>query len=252
MPWRKWAADLRTVLQLADGKRVVLVGHSIGGMVSLTFCGLLCRTSWLTSCRNRAGGHDLHKPQCGPPKTRDSRLHFKNPSRNLYFHAIILLAPVVRCLNWLSYQNGLAQLYNAHSSFGGSETLGQIDFVSEFQYRSSPAVVARGTLAMFHWDATPALQHVNTPVLIWLVIRTARQFRREANGCSNRYQGAVAGSHQFWRTLQPPGTESNGERGCSAVCLRRAEVTAEQILGLDCSLYRRASRRYHGGQRFSY
>jgi pimeloyl-ACP methyl ester carboxylesterase len=26
--------------------------------------------------------------------------------------------------------------------------------------------VARGTLAMFDWDATPVLPHVNTPVLI--------------------------------------------------------------------------------------
>jgi hypothetical protein len=36
----KMTADLRTVLQLADGKRVVLVGHSIGGMINLTFCRL--------------------------------------------------------------------------------------------------------------------------------------------------------------------------------------------------------------------
>jgi pimeloyl-ACP methyl ester carboxylesterase len=79
---------------------------------------------------------------------------------------VILLSPVVRMLNWLSYQNGLAQLHNAHSSFAGSETAGQVDFVSQFQFRSSPAVVARGTLAMFHWDATPVLPHVNTPVLI--------------------------------------------------------------------------------------
>ncbi len=79
---------------------------------------------------------------------------------------MIPLSPFVRLMNWLSYQNGSGYLLNAQSSFAGSETRGQIDLVSRYQYRSSPAVVARGTLGMFHWDATPVLPHVNTPVLI--------------------------------------------------------------------------------------
>jgi hypothetical protein len=34
------ASDLHKVLSLADGKPVILVGHSIGGMINLTFCRL--------------------------------------------------------------------------------------------------------------------------------------------------------------------------------------------------------------------
>lgn len=34
----KMASDLRAVLQLAEGRRAVLVGHSIGGMINLAFC----------------------------------------------------------------------------------------------------------------------------------------------------------------------------------------------------------------------
>jgi pimeloyl-ACP methyl ester carboxylesterase len=161
----KMAADLHNVLQLADGKRVVLVGHSIGGMINLTFC----RQYPELLGSSVAGIVQVDTTYTNPVRTtRDAgfSLAIQKPIAEPVLHAMIALSPVVRILNWLSYQNGLTQLYTAHSSFGGSETLGQVDFVSQFQYRSSPAVVARGTLAMFHWDATPVLPHVNTPVLI--------------------------------------------------------------------------------------
>ena len=76
---------------------------------------------------------------------------------------MILLSPLIAVLR---YENGSAQLYNAYSSFAGSEKRGQVDFISQLQYRSSPAMVARGTLAMFHCDATSVLPRVNTPVLL--------------------------------------------------------------------------------------
>jgi pimeloyl-ACP methyl ester carboxylesterase len=161
----KMASDLRAVLQLAEGGRVVLVGHSIGGMINLTFCRLYPQL--LGSAV--AGVVQVDTTYTNPVRTTKNAgfsLAIQKPVAEPILHAMILLSPLVRVLNWLSYQNGLAQLYNAHSSFGGSETRGQVDFVSQFQYRSSPAVVARGTLAMFHWDATPVLPHVNTPVLI--------------------------------------------------------------------------------------
>ena len=79
---------------------------------------------------------------------------------------MIWFSPLVRAMNWLSYKNGMLQVMNAQSSFAGSETRGQIDLISRYSYQSSPAVVARGTLAMFHWDAKPVLPHVDIPVLI--------------------------------------------------------------------------------------
>jgi pimeloyl-ACP methyl ester carboxylesterase len=161
----KMASDLRAVLQLAEGGRAVLVGHSIGGMINLTFCRLY--PELLGS--KVAGIVQVDTTYTNPVRTTKNAgfsLAIQKPVAEPILHAMILLSPVVRVLNWLSYQNGSAQLYNAHSSFAGSETRGQVDFVSQFQYRSSPAVIARGTLAMFHWDATPVLPRVNTPVLI--------------------------------------------------------------------------------------
>jgi pimeloyl-ACP methyl ester carboxylesterase len=117
-------------------------------------------------------------------------LALQKPLAEPILHAVVLLSPAVRVLNWLSYQNGFAQLYNAHSSFAGSETRGRVDFVSQFQYRSSPAVVARGTLAMFHWDATPMLPHVNTPVLILV----GNQDTTTLPAASERMQQSIPGA----------------------------------------------------------
>jgi pimeloyl-ACP methyl ester carboxylesterase len=185
----KMAADLHTVLQLANGKQVVLVGHSIGGMVNLTFCRLYPKL--LGS--QVAGIVQMDTTYTNPVRTTKNAgfaLAIQKPVAEPVLHAMILLSPVVRCLNWLSYQNGLAQLYNAHSSFGGSETRGQVDFVSQFQYRSSPAVVARGTLAMFHWDATPVLPRVNTPVLIVV----GNQDSTTVPAASERMQQSIPGA----------------------------------------------------------
>ena len=77
-----------------------------------------------------------------------------------------LASPFVRAAAWLGYQEGIVQLHNAHSSFAGSETRGQLDLASRYSYESSPAVVARGTLAMFHWDGTAVLPNVHVPTLI--------------------------------------------------------------------------------------
>jgi len=159
------AADLRSVLSLAEGKPVVLVGHSIGGMVNLTFCRMFPELIGTQI----AGIVQLDTSYTNPVKTTKSsetNLALQKPVGEPILHVMIALSPRVRAMNWLSYQNGMAQLMNAHSSFAGSETKGQLDLVSRYQYESSPAVVARGTLAMFHWDATPVLPHVNAPVLI--------------------------------------------------------------------------------------
>jgi pimeloyl-ACP methyl ester carboxylesterase len=72
----------------------------------------------------------------------------------------------MRIVNWISYQEGILYLKNASSSFAGLETRGQVDLVSRMQVQSSPGVVARGTLAMFHWDGTTVLPQINVPVLI--------------------------------------------------------------------------------------
>jgi pimeloyl-ACP methyl ester carboxylesterase len=159
------ASDLRAVLSVANGRPVVLVGHSIGGMINLTFCHLY--PEFLGSAV--VGVVQIDTSYTNPVRTtKNSRLSLalQKPVAEPLLHAMILLSPIVRVVNWLSYQEGLTYMRNAHSSFAGAETRGQVDLVSRSQSEASPAVVARGTLAMFHWDASDVLPLINVPVLI--------------------------------------------------------------------------------------
>jgi pimeloyl-ACP methyl ester carboxylesterase len=161
----KMASDLDSVLTIAQGKPVVLVGHSIGGMINLTFCRLF---------PDRLGHAvegivQMDTSYTNPvTTTKDASLNraLQKPVGEPLLHAMIWFSPLVRTMNWLSYRNGTSHMMNAHSGFAGSETWGQLDLVSSYGYKSKPSVVARGTLAMFHWDAKPVLPHVNVPVLL--------------------------------------------------------------------------------------
>jgi pimeloyl-ACP methyl ester carboxylesterase len=51
-------------------------------------------------------------------------------------------------------------------SFAGAQSWQQLDDMARFAYRSSPGVVARGVLAMVHWDAADVLAKVQVPTLI--------------------------------------------------------------------------------------
>ncbi len=161
----RMASDLKSVLQVANNKPVILVGHSIGGMINLTFCRMYPEllgkqvtgivqvdTSYTNPVRTTKGAETSEKLQ--------------KPVGEPILHAMTVLSPVVRLMNWFSYENGSAYIMNAQSSFAGTETRGQLDLVSWYQVESSPAVVARGTLGMFHWDATPVLPQIHVPVLI--------------------------------------------------------------------------------------
>ncbi len=161
----RMSRDLKAVVALANGKPVILVGHSIGGMINLTYCRLFPQdlgstvagivqvdtsyTNPVTTTKNASQSEALQKP-VGEP----------------LLHLMSLFSPLVRAMNWLSYQNGISHLMNANSAFAGSETWGQVDLIARYGYESSPDVVARGTLAMFHWDAKAELAQIPVPVLV--------------------------------------------------------------------------------------
>ncbi|HEY0797344.1 MAG TPA: alpha/beta hydrolase [Acidisarcina sp.] len=159
------AADLHAVLGLADGKPVVLVGHSIGGMINLTFCKMYPEDLG----PRVAGIVEVDSSYTNPIRTtKNSKLNLalQKPVGEPLLHTMIALSPVFRAMNWVSYQEGFQSSSNAKSAFDGTETRGQLDLVSRYSFESSPGVVAKGTLAMFHWDMTPELPQVTVPVLM--------------------------------------------------------------------------------------
>jgi pimeloyl-ACP methyl ester carboxylesterase len=159
------ARDLEAVLGLAGDKPAILLGHSIGGMITLTFCGLFA-----SMLRSRIMGIVLtHTTPTNPVRTTSGAAFYtaiEKPVLMPLMYLTIALSPLVWLMNWLSYLNGSAHLSTKHSSFGGTETWEQIDFFTRFQPEAWPAVMARGMLGMMRYDATETLARISVPTLV--------------------------------------------------------------------------------------
>jgi pimeloyl-ACP methyl ester carboxylesterase len=156
---------LEAVLALAGDQPAILLGHSIGGMITLTFCRLfpkalgdrvkaiaLVQTTYTNPVRttNMAGVLTaLERPVIVP-----------------LLHLTIWLSPLIWLSNLMSYLNGSAILLTKSSGFAGTETWEELDFVARFQLQASPAVMARGMLGMLRYDATAVLKDINIPALV--------------------------------------------------------------------------------------
>jgi pimeloyl-ACP methyl ester carboxylesterase len=161
----KFARDLDAVIELANGQPVILVGHSIGGMTTLTFCRLFPE-----ALGTRVAGLVLvHTTYTNPVRTTTlARLNtaLERPVLVPLLYLMIWLSPVVRIMNWLSYVNGSAHLSTKLSGFAGTETWQQVDFASRYGLYLSPAVLARGMFGMLRYDATATLKTIRIPTLV--------------------------------------------------------------------------------------
>ncbi len=159
------AHDLDAVIEAVSFKPVVLVGHSIGGMILLTYCRL-----FPSKLGSRVRGLVLaHTTYTNPTKTtRFAGLMqaLQKPVLEPLCRLMIWLAPVMRGLNWMSYINGSAHRSTSRSSFSGRETRGQLDFLTRMYVAADPAVVGRGFLGMFRYEATDVLSTIDVPVLV--------------------------------------------------------------------------------------
>lgn len=161
----KMAADLQAVLSLAGDRPAVLVGHSIGGMILLTFCRLF--------------GHDLGRRVAGLAIVHAS---YKDPIQTvemawLYrmlrvpvliplLRLTIALWPMVMLMNWLSYANGSLQRSTRKQSFAGPGTQAQADFLARLMVKARPDVLARGMFGMMAFDESATLPTIQAPSLV--------------------------------------------------------------------------------------
>ncbi len=159
------ARDLDAVLRVAGEKPAILLGHSIGGMITLTFCRLFPE-----ALGARVNGLVLtHTTPINPVRTTSGGAFFtaiEKPVLVPLMYLTIALSPLVWLMNWLSYRNGSAHLANKMSSFGGTESWEQIEFATHFQPQASPAVLARGMLGMMKYDASATLGGISVPTLV--------------------------------------------------------------------------------------
>lgn len=161
----KMAADLEAVLNSCGEQPVLLLGHSIGGMITLTFCRLFPH-----HLGTRVSGLVLQNttytdPLQTMPSSRLMRA-LKAPILIPLLYLQIALSPLIWAFNFLNYLLGTSHLFTHLMQFGGSETAEQLEFAARFQLPQSPAVLARGFLAMFRYDATTVLPTISVPALV--------------------------------------------------------------------------------------
>ncbi|MBV9999680.1 MAG: alpha/beta hydrolase [Verrucomicrobia bacterium] len=159
------ARDLEAVLGLAAGQPAVLLGHSIGGMITLTFCKLFPE-----ALGSRVRGLALvHTTYTNPVRTTSLAGLLTALERPLIvplLHLTIRLAPLVWLMNQLSYLNGSSHFSTKASGFARHATWGQIDYATRLGIRAWPGVLARGMFGMLNYDATQTLKTVGVPALI--------------------------------------------------------------------------------------
>jgi pimeloyl-ACP methyl ester carboxylesterase len=142
----------------------VLVGHSIGGMITLTHC-----KGFPEAMGDRVAGLVLvHTTYTNPVRTtRMAALYtaIEKPVLVPLLYLTIALWPLVWLLNWMSYLNGSAHRSTHRSSFC-NETRGQLDFAAGFTPHGRPDVLARGMLGMMAYDAAEVLARITVPAMV--------------------------------------------------------------------------------------
>jgi pimeloyl-ACP methyl ester carboxylesterase len=161
----RMASDLRAVVESNCDRPAILLGHSIGGMIILT----LCQRFQDMLGNQIAGLIIVNSTPTNPLKTMllgKLWMALQKPLIEPLCYLTIGLSPWVWLTNCLSYLNGSAHWSTEFQSFARTETRGQLDFATRYLVKTSPAVAARGSLAMLHYDATDILAQIEIPVLV--------------------------------------------------------------------------------------
>jgi pimeloyl-ACP methyl ester carboxylesterase len=162
----KMARDLEAVLQATSAKSpVLLVGHSIGGMIQQTFCRLF---------HDQLGGAVaaialVHTTYTNPLRTNVASsltTALETPVIIPLNYLTIALAPIAWLSNWQSYLNGSLHLFTRFASFSGKQSRQQVDHGARLAAAAWPSAVARGNLAMLSFNEERILPQIEVPTLL--------------------------------------------------------------------------------------
>ena len=159
-----FAACLHAVVDWSGADRVVLVGHSIGGMTIQT----LARDNPSFFAERAAGVVLLNTTYTNPLKTmilpRFMQV-IRWPLLEPLMRLTIVLQPLAWLTAWQSYLSGTAHIAN-RLGFGKHVTRSQLNHVTLLSTKNAPGEIEKGNLAMFRWDANGALRQIDVPVLL--------------------------------------------------------------------------------------
>ena len=159
-----FAGDLAAVIAWSGASRVVLVGHSIGGMTIQT----LVRDNPALFGGVVVGVVLVNTTYTNPLKTMVLPRLMQALRFPLIEPLMLLtkwLLPLSQLSAWQSYLSGSAHIANRFG-FGKYVTRSQLDHTTLLTTRNSQAAIADGNLAMLRWDATGATSKLSVPVLV--------------------------------------------------------------------------------------
>ncbi|QTC90269.1 alpha/beta fold hydrolase [Brevundimonas goettingensis] len=159
-----FAEDLRAVIDHVGETRVILVGHSIGGMTIQT----LVRDAPDFVRKRVAGIVLINTTYTNPLRTMifsKALTALRKPVLEPVFHLMTWLQALFWLGAWQSYLSGAAHIANRFG-FGRFVTRSQLEHTTLLTTRNAPGVQARGNLAMFDWDAAGALATLDIPLLV--------------------------------------------------------------------------------------
>ncbi len=162
----KLAAALATVIQETTDRPAILVGHSIGGMTAQT----LFRASPDVAKSLVAGVVLLNTTYQNPLNTMFLSkvwIALQKPLLEPLCWVSVLISPLAWLSAWHSYLSGSSHIAMRFTGFGRYATRKQVDATALMSAKGSPAVQAKGNLAMFHWDAREVLPAIPTPMLVF-------------------------------------------------------------------------------------
>jgi pimeloyl-ACP methyl ester carboxylesterase len=160
------ARDLEAVLETVKDQDAILVGHSMGGMVVLTFCRLFPE-----HLLGRVKGLGLVDTSYRNPVHTTTASGFmraiQRPLLEPLLHVVAWLAPLVWLMSWQGYLSGSSHLLGMLFGFAGSQTRGQLDLATRYNPLAWPGVQARESLAMMRYDATDTLDSIPVSTLVF-------------------------------------------------------------------------------------
>jgi|GEM_PF-411429 len=161
----KLATDLRAVMNFVGEQPVVLAGHSIGGMIILTYCQIFPE-----EVDARIAGIVLGQTTYKNPVETTSMAWLyraiQKPVLEPLCYLMIGLAPVAWLMNWWSYCSGSVHQTNHKKFFSLAESREQLGFISKYSVQSWPAVIARGLLGMFRFNSESILPAIGVPTVV--------------------------------------------------------------------------------------
>ena len=162
-----FAEDLHAVIDsLPEDRPLILVGHSIGGMTVQTFCArhpeLLNRRVAAIVLENTT--------HTNPLETMIYSRLFRpmQPVIELACRLDMVLSPALWVMNWQAYLSGSTHVAARLAGFGARPTREQLDRTARLPTKNSPAVQARGNVAMLRWSVTDRLPRLDVPALVFV------------------------------------------------------------------------------------